>query len=77
MRVLKAHGTKVKRVLSGYNVILRTSKPCEPGDLVYIVCKRGVPPFFLAPLGIAAIVAGATPLVAIYEDEPVSQFKIK
>jgi hypothetical protein len=77
MRVLKAYGTKVKRVLSGYNAVLRTSKPCEPGDFVYIVCKRGVPPFFLAPLGIAAIVAGATPLVAISEDEPVSQFKIK
>lgn len=77
MRVLKAYGTKVKRVLSGYNAIFRSSMPCEPGDYVYVVCKRGIPPFFLAPLGIAAIVAGATPLVAIYEDEPVSQFKIK
>ncbi len=77
MRSLKAHGTKVKRVLSGHTVVLRSSKPCMPGDFVYIVCKRGVPPFFLAPLGIAAIVAGATPLVTIYEDEPVSPFKIK
>lgn len=76
-RVLKAYGTKVKRVLSGYNADLRTSKTCEPGDFVYIVCKRGVPPFFLAPLGIAAIVAGAVPLAAIYEEEPVSQFKIR
>ncbi len=77
MRVLKGNGAKVKRVLFGHTVVLRSSKPCEPGDLVYIVCKRGVPPFFLAPLGIAAIVAGATPLVAIYEDEPVSPFRIK
>jgi hypothetical protein len=76
-RGLKAYGIKAKRVLSGHNANLRTSKACEPGDFVYIVCKRGVPPFFLAPLGIAAIVAGATPLVAIYEEEPVSQFKIK
>jgi hypothetical protein len=76
-RVLKAYGTKVKRVLSGYNADLRTSKTCEPGDFVYVVCKRGVPPFFLAPLGIAAIVAGAVPLAAIYEEEPVSQFKIR
>jgi hypothetical protein len=76
-RGLKAYGTKVKRVLSGYNANLRTSKACEPGDFVYVVCKRGVPPFFLAPLGIAAIVAGAVPLVAVYEEEPVSQSKIK
>jgi len=76
-RVMKAYGTKVNRVLFGYNADLRTPKACEPGDFVYVVCKRGVPPFFLAPLGIAAIVAGAIPLVAIYEEEPVSQFKIK
>jgi len=76
-RVMKAYGTKVNRVLFGYNADLRTPKACEPGDFVYVVCKRGVPPFFLAPLSIAAIVAGAIPLVAIYEEEPVSQFKIK
>ena len=77
MRVLKTYGTKVKRVLSGYNAKLQTSKACAPGDFVYIVCKRGVPPFFLLPLGIAAIVAGAIPLVVIFEEEPVSQYKIK
>lgn len=77
MKNLKAYGAKTKRVTSGYTVILRTSKPCEAGDFVYIVCKRGVPPFFLAPLGIAAIVAGGVPLAATFEDEPVSPFKIK
>jgi hypothetical protein len=77
MRNLKAYGAKAKRVLSGHTAVLRTPKSCEAGDFVYIVCKRGVPPFFLAPLGIAAIVAGATPLSAIYKDEPVSPYKIK
>jgi hypothetical protein len=77
MRGLRAYGAKAKRVTSGYTAAVRTSKPCEAGDFVYIVCKRGVPPFFLAPLGIAAIVAGAVPLAATYEDEPVSPFKIK
>ncbi len=77
MRGLKAYGAKAKRVTSGYTAVIRASKPCEQGDFVYIVCKRGVPPFFLAPLGIAAIVAGAVPLAATYEDEPVSPFKIK
>jgi hypothetical protein len=77
LRGLKAYGAKAKRVMNGYTAVLRTSKPCQEGDFVYIVCKRGVPPFFLAPLGIAAIVAGAIPLSATFEDEPVSPFKIK
>ena len=77
MRGLRAYGAKAKRVTSGYTAVIRASKPCEAGDFVYIVCKRGVPPFFLAPLGIAAIMAGAVPLAATFEDEPVSPFKIK
>lgn len=77
LRGLKAYGTKTKRVTVGYTAVFRTAKPCQAGDFVYIVCKRGVPPFFLAPLGIAAIVAGAVPLAATFEDEPVSPFKIK
>lgn len=77
MRGLRAAGAKAKRVVNGHTAVIRTSKSCEPGDFVYIVCKRGIPPFFLAPLGVAAIVAGATPLAAIYEDEPVSPYKIK
>jgi hypothetical protein len=77
IRVLKAYGTKVKRVLSGFSGKLVTSKACEPGDFIYVVCKRGVLPFFLAPLGIATIVAGATPLAALFEEESVSKFKIK
>jgi hypothetical protein len=76
MRVLEAYGARTKRVLSGYTAVFKTVKPCEAGDFVYIVCKRGVPPFFLAPLGIAAIVAGATPLSATYTED-VSQYKIK
>ncbi|HSQ79156.1 MAG TPA: carboxypeptidase-like regulatory domain-containing protein [Candidatus Bathyarchaeia archaeon] len=77
LRGLKAYGAKTKRVTSGYTAVFRTAKSCESGDFVYVVCKRGVPPFFLAPLGIAAIVAGAIPLSATFEDEPVSTFKIK
>jgi hypothetical protein len=77
MRSLKAYGAKAKRVTSGYTAVIRTAKPCEAGDFVYIVCKRGVPPFFLAPLGIAAIVAGAIPLEAIYDDIHVSPYRIR
>jgi len=77
MRGLKELGAKVKRVTSGKAAVLRASEPCAQGDFVYIVCKRGVPPFFLAPLGLAAIVAGAVPLAATFEDEPVSPFRIR
>lgn len=77
MKGLKAYGAKTKRVTSGYTAVVRASRPCEEGDFVYIVCKRGVPPFFLAPLGIAAIVAGAVPLSATFEEEPVSPFGIR
>lgn len=77
LRSLKSYGTKTKRVTSGSTAVIKAAKPCQAGDFVYIVCKRGVPPFFLAPLGIAAIVAGAVPLAATFEEEPVSAYKIK
>jgi hypothetical protein len=76
VRALSAYGAKVKRVLSGYPAVFRASKPCQEGDFVYIVCRHGVPPFFLLPLGVAAIVAGATPLEAVFEQET-SPYKIK
>jgi hypothetical protein len=73
---LTAHGAKTERVTSGYAATIKTSKACAEGDFVYIVCKRGIPPFFLAPLGVAAIVAGAVPLSAHYEED-LSPHKIK
>ena len=76
-RALRAYGTKTKRVTSGYTAFLKTVKPCQEGDFVYVVCKRGVPPFFLAPLGIAAIVAGAVPLSASFEEQHASPYTIR
>lgn len=73
---LMAYGAKAERVTTGYTGLFKSYKPCAEGDFVYIVCKRGVPPFFLAPLGVAAIVAGAVPLHAS-EEEILSPYKIK
>jgi hypothetical protein len=73
---LMAYGAKADRVTSGYTAVVKASKSCVEGDFVYVVCKRGIPPFFLAPLGVAAIVAGAVPLSAHFE-EVVSPYKIK
>jgi len=73
---ITASGAKADRVTSGYTAMVKTSKACAEGDFVYVVCKRGVPPFFLAPLGVAAIVAGGVPLSAHYEED-LSPHKIK
>lgn len=73
---LMAYGAKADRVMSGYAASVKSAKACAEGDFVYIVCKRGIPPFFLAPLGVAAIVAGAVPLSGTFSAD-VSPFKIK
>jgi hypothetical protein len=75
VKILKVQGATVKRVLAGQQAILPVVRPCSAGDGVYVVCKRGVPPLFLAPLGLAAIVAGSAALVTIEEEEPVSPTK--
>ena len=73
--VLKVRGARATRALSGEQAILPVAKPCAAGDGVYVVCKRGVPPLFLAPLGLAAIVAGSVSLVTIVEEESVTPTK--
>ncbi len=68
---LKEAGVKTRRIVAGETGTVPVSRACATGDLVYVVCKRGVPPFFLAPLGIAAI-TGATGLTGLQEENPVS-----
>lgn len=69
--------TKVERVLAGQSAFLPIQTSCQPGDFVYVVCKQGMPPLFLAPLGIAAIVAGSATLVTLEEEEVVSPYRVK
>lgn len=73
-------GMPVKRGLGGQTVNLKLVKGAEIGDIVYIVCKRGIPPIWFGPIGIAAIVAGTSAIIygviEIPEDPvPVSPFK--
>ena len=63
--VLGLEGTKVKRALAGQNPWLRVVREAQPGDGVFLVCKKGVPPFFLTPCGIATVVGGVGALVGI------------
>jgi hypothetical protein len=73
-------GMPVKKALGGQTVNLKLVKPAEINDLVCIVCKRGIPPIWFGPIGIAAIVAGTGAIIygviEIPEDPvPVSPFK--
>jgi len=72
IRRLRVQGAGVKRALSGQQATIPVARPCAAGDGVYVVCKRGIPPLFLAPLGLAAVVAGGAALVTIEEEQPVT-----
>jgi hypothetical protein len=62
---LGLEGAKVKRALAGQNPWLRVVRDAQVGDGVYLVCKKGVAPFFLTPCGIATVVGGVGALVGI------------
>jgi len=71
-------GAKVKRALAGQNPSVRVVRDAQTGDGVYLVCKKGVPPFFLTPCGIATVVGGVGALVGIItvtDKNPVSPIK--
>jgi hypothetical protein len=72
---LLIQGAVVKKALAGETVAVPLNQPSVPGDIVYVVCKRGIPPFFLAPLGIAAVVAGSAVLTPTGDEQPASAFK--
>ena len=53
---------RVEKIFAGNNVTMTMRYLCEEGDLVYLVCKKGVVPFFLTPLGYITALA-ATGLI--------------
>jgi hypothetical protein len=68
-------GYKVKRALAGQSPFLKIIREAEIGDAVYLVCKKGVPPFFLTPCGIATVVGGMVGLITVVDKKDVSPFK--
>jgi len=58
---LMMDGLSVEKAFAGSTVASPLSQGADPGDLVYLVCKKqGAMPMFLThPCGIAALVAGA------------------
>lgn len=79
LKVLKLNGSSVKKLIAGQTGSLGMTKSVEKGDLVYLVCKKGFLPFFLGPLGTAAIIAGSSiiayGIIFLDKDEEVSPFK--
>lgn len=75
VKALRVQGALSKYCVAGQQARLAVARACTAGDGVFVVCKRGVPPLFLAPLGLAAIVAGSASLVSIEEEETVSPTK--
>jgi len=76
---LGAGGEAVKQLFAGQNGLLKIEKDADPGDGLYVVCKKGVPPFFLTPCGIASVIAGSGLILAgvveVPEKTTVSPFK--
>lgn len=68
-------GNKIKRALAGQSPFLKVIRDAQTGDGVYLVCKKGVPPFFLTPCGIATVVGGMVGLVTVVDKKEVSPFK--
>ncbi len=76
VRTLSNGGMKSDRILAGNTATLPVIGACQTGDFVYLVCKRGIPPFFVAPLGIAAVITGSAELMTLEEEEDISPFRV-
>jgi len=74
LKNLKVRGAYATMCLSGEQALMPVGRSCAQGDDVYVVCKRGVPPFFLIPLGLA-LVGGSMNLLTIEEEEAVTPTK--
>ena len=72
---LKIQGSGVRKILAGQNGTLPFIKPAVAGDVVYVSCKRGIPPLFFAPLGVAAVMVGGATLSATADETTASQFR--
>lgn len=61
IKELYVDGVSVKKALVGQTSIVMLDYPVEIGDLVYVIPKRrGLAAFFLAPSGIASVVAASS-----------------
>ncbi|MFQ6070905.1 MAG: carboxypeptidase-like regulatory domain-containing protein [Candidatus Aminicenantales bacterium] len=80
---LYVDGMRVEKALVGQTPIVVTKHPVDVGDLIYVIPKRqGLSAFFIAPSGIASVVAASSAfaygVVTLADEEPEkSSFKNK
>ena len=75
VKAMKIGGAAVRRALAGQNVLVNVVQPANFGDIVYVVCKRGVVPIFWVPLGAAVASLVTLGVVKLVEKECVSPYK--
>jgi hypothetical protein len=66
-----------KRVLAGQNGAFKLEREAQPGDLIFVAKDKRFSPLFLAPLGIATVIAGNTAVTSTFskikdKSQPVS-----
>jgi hypothetical protein len=76
---LSKGGSPAKKALAGENAKIKLNQKAQEGDLVYVVKKRELLPLFLAPVGLALLVAGSSAIqggIKVNEViKPASDFK--
>jgi hypothetical protein len=77
VKAMKIGGAAVKRALAGQNVMVKLVQAADLGDIVYVVCKRGVVPIFWVPLGAAIASLATLTVIELTEKECVSPYKKK
>jgi len=80
VNLLMVGSNPARRVMSGQTGVVKLAKEAQTGDLVYVVRNRKIFPFFLAPAGVAAVIAANTAVISNVlrikdEGEPASAFK--
>jgi hypothetical protein len=80
VEILKIGDSSTKQVISGQTASTKLVQKAQSGDLIYVVRNKKVFPFFLAPAGVAAVIAGNSAVtygVVKIKDEgdPASAFK--
>jgi hypothetical protein len=79
LKVLNKAGSPAAKALAGDKATIRFNQEVEKGDLVYVVKKKEFNPLFLAPIGLAAVIAGSSAIQTDIKVEehiiPVSAFR--
>jgi len=73
--VLTLNDQPINKAVEGQIVAIYLEEDVVPGDLIYLAKRRGIPPIFLIPVGLAAVVGGVTLTEPDDEPDDVTAFK--